>query len=490
MIGWMQKNNKYLVITIWIATIAFIGAGFVGWGSVNFGSKANSIAKVGEVNIPITKYSFNYNNLYSQEAQKYGGKFDKKEAEKLGLGKVVLKSLIDEALLLNFAKEYGIITTDKEVGLEVLSFSLFKDKSGAFNKDYYENFLRNRGLKAKDFERILRDQITVQKVIKLIDVKPIALEKEAMSTALKIADKIKYKIIKANDVNVTINDNELKSFWEKNKINYMSKKEYNLELLWTKAKDLNISDADIENYYKANSFNYTTKDGKVKELKDVKDLVVNDITLEKIKKQAAIERSRFKKGKLTATESVSIKEGDKKLTPKVWESIKNAKVGTYLKPKAIKNSYVTIHIKDVTEPKVMSFEEAKELAKKDLKVQKQQKELDKMVQNALKDGNNFDIEPKDYISLSKFQLLPKLQPQDSIVVTRSLFGSNKKVNSVKVSDGVVVYKVIEQKILDDNSSSNNLDNEIATVKSGELLANLLKDLSSKYTTEVFVKDIK
>ena len=51
MISWMQKNNKYLVWTIWVATFAFIGAGFVGWGSYSFGSKAGNIAKVGEVEI-------------------------------------------------------------------------------------------------------------------------------------------------------------------------------------------------------------------------------------------------------------------------------------------------------------------------------------------------------------------------------------------------------------------------------------------------------
>ena len=33
MITWMQKHRKYLVVTIWVSTIAFVGAGFVGWGA-------------------------------------------------------------------------------------------------------------------------------------------------------------------------------------------------------------------------------------------------------------------------------------------------------------------------------------------------------------------------------------------------------------------------------------------------------------------------
>ena len=51
MITWMQKHKKYLVITIWISTIAFVGAGFVGWGAYKFGAAADAIATVGETKV-------------------------------------------------------------------------------------------------------------------------------------------------------------------------------------------------------------------------------------------------------------------------------------------------------------------------------------------------------------------------------------------------------------------------------------------------------
>ena len=51
MISWMQKHRKYLVITIWISTIAFVGAGFVGWGSFDYGSMSGDVAKVGKVKV-------------------------------------------------------------------------------------------------------------------------------------------------------------------------------------------------------------------------------------------------------------------------------------------------------------------------------------------------------------------------------------------------------------------------------------------------------
>ncbi len=487
MISWMQKNNKYLVVTIWVASIAFIGASFVGWGSVKLGSTSNAVAQVGDITISKTKYAFTYNNLYSQYAQKLGSKFDKEVAKRLGLDKVAFNNLIQEALLLNLANEYGIIVTDKEVALELLKYPIFKDKSGKFNKSYYENFLRARGLKTKDFENILRDDIKIRKLVNLIDIKPLDFEKEVIKSIFSVKDKIKYTVIKRDDINVSVNDDELKKYWQKNKMNYLTKTKYTLDILWTSRDDLNITDSDIEKFYNKNSFNYLDEQGKIKPLKDVKDLVKKDLKLEKLKKYAAIDRSRFKKGKIKASETLALEENDKRFNSKIWEEIKNAKEGTYLKPKAVGNRYVTIHLNKKIPPKEMSFQEAKELVKKDYLALKKDEILSQKADELIKKGDGFNLEPKNYITLSKFEVLPSLTPQDSLQVTKHIFGSSKKIDKVNVNDGVVVYKVVEQKIEDSNSSNTALDKEITSIKSGELTANLIKELYKRYTIKSFVK---
>ncbi len=48
MITWMQKHKKWLIVTIWISTIAFVGAGFVGWGSYDYGKSDSAVAIVGK----------------------------------------------------------------------------------------------------------------------------------------------------------------------------------------------------------------------------------------------------------------------------------------------------------------------------------------------------------------------------------------------------------------------------------------------------------
>ncbi|MBV5334593.1 MAG: SurA N-terminal domain-containing protein, partial [Sulfuricurvum sp.] len=76
MITWMQRHRKYLVITIWISTIAFIGAGFVGWGQYDYGDKAGAVAKVGKITITQEELQKNYSNLFNQYNQMFQGKLD------------------------------------------------------------------------------------------------------------------------------------------------------------------------------------------------------------------------------------------------------------------------------------------------------------------------------------------------------------------------------------------------------------------------------
>ena len=60
MITWMQRHKKWLVITIWISTIAFVGAGFVGWGSYDYGKQSGAVAVVGDREISVEEFQQEY----------------------------------------------------------------------------------------------------------------------------------------------------------------------------------------------------------------------------------------------------------------------------------------------------------------------------------------------------------------------------------------------------------------------------------------------
>ncbi len=98
MISWMQRHKKWLVITIWISTIAFVGAGFVGWGSYDYGSKGGTVAVVGDREISVDEYQREYSSLYDQYARIFGNQFNQEMADKLKLKQVAYNTVIQKIL--------------------------------------------------------------------------------------------------------------------------------------------------------------------------------------------------------------------------------------------------------------------------------------------------------------------------------------------------------------------------------------------------------
>ena len=220
MISWMQKHNKYLVWTIWVATIAFIGAGFVGWGSYSFGSKAGNVAKVGDIEIEQTKLNMVYSSLYNQYNQAMQGTLDDKKAEELGLVKQAFSRIETQAKVLNFAKDLGIIVSDAEVAQKLQELRIFQ-KDGVFNKEIYDGYLKSQRLRASVFENTLRDELLIEKTFSLLVTDTLPLEEEAVGAAMNVSDKLAYKVLTNDDLNFVIDEAKVKEFWEMKKENFM-----------------------------------------------------------------------------------------------------------------------------------------------------------------------------------------------------------------------------------------------------------------------------
>ena len=241
MISWMQKHNKYLVWTIWVATIAFIGAGFVGWGSYSFGSKAGNVAKVGNIEITQSQLNMVYSNIYNQHNEMLQGKLDDKKAKEMGLIKQAFAALNTQAKLLNFAQDLGIVVSDKEVANMLESIKGFQ-KDGIFNKDIYNGYLKSQRLKAKVFEATIREEIMINKTLDLLNVESLPLEEEAVSAAMNVADKLVYTVLTPSDVTFTVDEAKIKAYWESQKENFMTIKAYALSIVWTQTNETVITD--------------------------------------------------------------------------------------------------------------------------------------------------------------------------------------------------------------------------------------------------------
>ena len=489
MISWMQKHNKYLVWTIWVATIAFIGAGFVGWGSYDMGSKAGSIAKVGEIEIKQAKLNATYSTIYNQYNEYLKGTLDKKKAQEMGLIKQAFSQIATQAKVLNFANEFGLLVSNEEVAEHLQEIKGFQTE-GVFDKKIYKAYLQNQRLKAKDFEEALREDLRIQKVLGLINVGSLAFEEEALAKAMNISDKIAYQVLSKKDLNISIDNTKVKSYWEMSKTNFINKKQYVLSIVWTGTKDTNISDDEIKTFYDTKSFNYTDSQGKQLSLEDAKEAVIQDLKLKKTKKTAQKAYIAFKKGKLESSETLTLDEGDLKLSFDVWRALQDKVVGDILKPKVVADTYATIKIDKIIASTTKTFDQAKEEVTALYLEDAEKKALVSLAEGKVKDFDENHSIVSDFIKLEENVQLASLNTDESLKFVQKLFTSTTEKGMISISDKIVVYKILEQKFSAVDANQTNMVKETTKVAKERIFeSNLLKLLDKKYTTEVYVEGL-
>ncbi len=486
MISWMQKHNKYLVWTIWIATIAFIGAGFVGWGSYSFGSKAGNVAKVGEIEITQTKLNMVYSNIYSQYNQALQGKLDDEKAKEMGLVKQAFAQLETQAKILNFSKELGIVVSDEEVVNRLQNIRSFQ-KDGIFNKEIYNGYLRSQRLKANAFEDTLREELVIQKTLNLLNVDALPFEEEAIAAGMNVSDKLAYKVLTQDDLDFVLDEAKLKAFWESQKENFLTDQMYTLSVVWTESHDTVVTDDEIKAHYDTNSFNYTDGTGKQLTFEEAKVLATKDLKLKKTKKTAQKAYIAFKKGKLDSSEKITLPLGDATLSNELWTTLKEKSAGDILKPKVVADKYATVKIENIILPKIKTYEEAKEEVTAVYAKQAKNEALLTLAESTLKNFDQNDAIISDFVKLEENVNLKPLNNQESLQFLQKLFTSSKEKGIISVSNKVVVYNILEQKLLPmDENQTSFVKETVNKLKQNTFESNLIKMLHKKYPTEVYM----
>ncbi len=488
MITWMQKHRKYLVVTIWISTIAFVGAGFVGWGTYQYGSKSNSVAMVGDIPVTMTEFQNVYSNLYEQYNRAMGGTLDEATAKQLGLKKQALQSLIYQALVKNFAAEHGITVSESEVQQAIISIPAFQ-KDGVFDKETYLSTLRNMRMKPKTFEASLKDEILVKKTLGLLNMGVAPLETEAFGASIFISDKIRYKVFSIDDIKIDLDDERLKAYWEEHKGEYMTPTRYKLSLLWVEPSAQRPDEKQIEEYYKANRTDFTDSEGKILPLEEAEERVVEALRLKAAKKSAQLAYIDLKKGKKSPQESIVVDAKDPRFGAQTWEAIEGATAHTTLKPKVENGRYVVIRVDEVILPRPMTFEEAYALVKRDFIEKEKRERLLKLAQSAsenLSDGTISDFLTRDSVDKVK-----PLTNDEAAAFLQKLFSSKNGSGAILLDNKAVSYEIVEQKLLNKEKLAENREfvEENTRKMKGSLLQNaLIERLQQQYPVEIYLKE--
>lgn len=485
MITWMQRHRKYLVVTIWISVIAFVGAGFVGWGAYDFNAdRSSSVAKVGDTTITVNEFQMAYGNHYAYYNAMFNGELTRERAEQMGLDKIVLDTLVDEALLLNYAKELGLKALDSDVTAQLAKDENFQT-DGKFDKELYYRVLQNAQIKPSAYEENLKKQVLLQKVNNIIALEPTQSEIELFTAALFMQDKLRVEVLRANPSDIVINDENLRAFWEPQKSEFLTPKTYTLETIFIPPSTQAPSEEALSAFFEENKFNYRHDDGKLQNFEEAKEALKQDVAMEEARKEALTVYLDFKKGEIDAQETLTIAESEE--SPVDPTLLETTDTGEVLKPIETDEGYLVAKLTAVTPPAPMSFEEAKPFLEDAFEQEQTQTILQERAQAAL---DTFTGQTTDFLSRDSTPKISGLSEEEASVFLAQVFDNNAKKDFVLLDEKAVLYEILEQKLLDQTKVEqyNTLVREnVNQIKGSEVNQALVDTLKKRYEIEYYYK---
>lgn len=480
MINWMQRHKKWLVITIWISTIAFVGAGFVGWGSYDYGSKGGAVAVVGDREVSVDEYQREYSSLYDQYRRIFGEQFNQEMADKLNLRQAAYNMVIQKNLILSFADELGLDVTDEEIAKELVKISGFI-KDGKFDKDTYIQVLNQNRTTPTKFEASLKRDLLLQKVEKIFSVKAQDSEIKDLNKLLFSQDDINIEILDSSAVTIESTDEKIKKYWESNKDNYKSEPAVKLELVEIALSNDTFTDEEISSHYEKFKTDFIKEDGKIKTLEEAKDDVIKALNEKETKRAALKKYLKLKKGEEQFENSVDVVEANLSYGEENNQEILNALPGDVLKPFLYNDKYLIVKVSNKIAPKTLSYEDAKAMAKVDYEKITKGLELEKLATAKLK---NFEGTHIGYVSRDSFNKVTGLSANEALTFLNKLFATTEKEGKITLGDKIVLYRINDSKLASyDETKDEAVESTLNKLLNQELMNNLVKNLENRYEVQ-------
>ncbi len=167
MLDVMRSNAKSGLVTVVFGVII---ASFIisfGRGSSGFRTRTPETwaAKVNGDLVTASDFTQAYASRFRQQSSQRGGKYTTDNAKADDLKKTTLKSLVDQELIAQQAKELGIVVSDEELADYIFKSPQFQ-QDGKFSDDYYKRLVENGyGMSVPRFEDTMRRDLLRTKAV-------------------------------------------------------------------------------------------------------------------------------------------------------------------------------------------------------------------------------------------------------------------------------------------------------------------------------------
>ncbi|MDE5603318.1 MAG: peptidylprolyl isomerase, partial [Helicobacter sp.] len=442
MIGFMQKHKKYFIITVWISTIAFIGAGFVGWGSYNFSLTNNAVAIVGDTKISSERMQREYARLYHIYNQLLVGELDEEQAQKMGIEEQALNNLIINALMLNYAHDLGLRVSKEEIIKEITSMEIFQNHQ-VFDEQLYKKTLEENHLRAKDFEESIQESLLLQKLNVLLDMPLTPLEEDMLKAAYFVEDLVQIRVLDIKNIRFVPKEEEMRKYWEENQDIYQTQRGYEISSVSVNVEDINYNEEDIKKYYEDFRNQFLNEEGQILPFLEAKNKVIEAYKDSQAQKEALKEYISLRKGENQKAKNSVVYEGDDYYSVEFISLLSQAKEKETLKPIKINDSYITAEVLKIIPSQSKTYKEAKNDVEEDYVSFEKVKILEEEAKKELIDFKGASV---GYLNKDTKRVFKGLDENESRDFINQLFSVNKEKGYILLTNKAVLYQILGQRV--------------------------------------------
>lgn len=481
MIAWFQSHKKFLVIILAITVFAFVGAGFVGWGSYSYGSKAAAVATVGDEKITVEQFQQAYSNLHSFYSQFYEEGINAGVQQELQ--QMALSSLINETLLVNYARDLGLTVSKDEIAARIVSMEAFK-KEGKFSKEVYLAALQNARREVKEFEENMGRQILVDKLAYFLELPASPSEKAVMTASMFMADRLMIKVLEAPK-NITVTEAEAKAHYEANRFEYMGEPRYDVAFIQTGIEGISATEEEAREFYNRNRGRFLSEAGAPLSYDEAKADALKGAKMAKARREALKTRIAWRDGKIEAKTVQGLALSNNVLPIEVMQALEAGQNKEMIDPVETETGYIVARVDNRYPPEPLAFAQARGMVEGELRAQKAARFLEEEGKKQLKGFKGTDL---GFITRADAAKIQGLNIYEANQLIEQLFASTESSGVVTLGSKAVLYRVLEQKLFDPAKASEAaqmIDENIARLKTGQIQADLLETLRNRYKITVY-----
>lgn len=263
MLDFLRKNATG---PLGIALIILLVFAFSIWGvgDIFRGYNANVIAKIGDREIDSQNYLFRFNRELNRVSSELNRLVTTEEAKNAGLHYQVLERMLVETSINVSGDTIGLAVSEEALKKRILSTSAFKNAFNLFDRNIFQQVLRQNGLTEDSYLKIEADFHVQEQVANSIlsNINPPKPLNQLLYEHQFERRAVDYIIISPSNKTDSseISDQESLEFYNQNKSKYQTNETRDFSFIPLIIKDISskfiISDKEIISYYEDNKYDY------------------------------------------------------------------------------------------------------------------------------------------------------------------------------------------------------------------------------------------